>query len=250
MKVGILTVAFGEERFIQPCIDQFKGFPINDHLVMASTTPWRGDAKPDNTASLARALGARVLEKEWRDENEQRLEGILELSDNDWILIVDADEYYTRRAIEKILTRLQDAGDDDCIFESYKMEVYWKSWDLAIRPLSYPPIIAIRPNVRFTNIRDANGNKSKMPFGVITYHLSYVRTDAEVERKVKSWGHSHEVMSDWFGGVWKNWDYKSLDFHPVRGELFHEVIESPIPDEIKDRLDRFGFRTGGLWKSQ
>lgn len=249
MKVGILTPSFGEQRFIGACIDQFKGFGMR-HLVMCSTVGWNGHEENDNTADIAESHGADVMVGEWRDENKQRLEGILELSDNDWILIVDSDEYYTRRAIEKMLEALENAEDNQHIFNSYKMEVYWKSWDLTIRPLGYPPIVAIKPHVRFTNIRDAEGQRHTLPFGVITHHLSYVRTDAEVWRKIKSWGHSHEVKSDWYENVWKKWDYETEDFHPVRGELYHKVIENPLPDEIKDRLEENSFIVGGLWKSQ
>lgn len=238
MRIGVLTVAFGEERFIGACIKQFEGFPITDHLVLASTLPWYGKELPDETADVARLFGATVIVQDWDDENEQRRFGLDYLANNDWILIVDADEYYTKRAIGKIFDTLAAAPQEHKVYESWRMETYWKSWNWAVRPMLYPPVIAVRPGVYPSNIRNFEYEKFKMPFGVTTYHLSYARTDAEILRKIKSWGHAHEVPASWYEDFWLNWGFETRDFNPTRPDIFHEIVESPIPDELKDLIDR------------
>src|SRR3990172_10364129 len=98
MKIGILTVAFNEPEFIVPCIKQFEGFNF-PHLILVSNKPWGGNYQMDNTWALAKMYNiyGDVIIDYWPDAKSQYNYGLefLEKQGFDWVLIVDADEFYT-----------------------------------------------------------------------------------------------------------------------------------------------------------
>lgn len=237
MKVSVLTPAFGERRFIGGCVEQFKGFPIDKHLVLCSITPWFGDESPDDSAAVAARAGAWVLQKKWTDEDRQRLDGMELLKDSDWILFVDADEFYTKEGISTALRVLRDAPEDVSIFRSFGMLTYWRNWDTVIDPTEFNPIMAFRPRAAesLVHIRDFDGqNEVNMPKEVMLHHLAYARTNKEVLRKIRSWGHSEEVVGDWYEKKWLGWTKDTTNFHPCQPHLWTAVKRSPLPKEIRD----------------
>ncbi|MHC5066339.1 MAG: glycosyltransferase family 2 protein [Planctomycetota bacterium] len=75
-------LAFNEEDRIEACIASLKG--CDEILVVDSHSE-------DKTRELARAMGARVVERDWPGFLGQRTFAVAEAS-HDWILIIDADE--------------------------------------------------------------------------------------------------------------------------------------------------------------
>jgi len=108
MKIAVLTIAYNEEEYIRACIRQFK--PLH-HLVLVSTRNWKGVELHNKTAIIARQEGAEVIEAYWDNETNQRNYGLARLYDYDYVLIVDADEFYTPDDIQKIKDTL---GDEKC----------------------------------------------------------------------------------------------------------------------------------------
>jgi len=236
MKVGIVTPAYNEERFIGACINQFKGFPVK-HLVLVSKTPWAGKALPlDNTAKIAKELGAVVTVDNFPPDEQQRHIGLDYFKNYDWCLIVDADEFYTQKDIKQILNFLKTAGKE--VYKSEKMLVYFKDLDhIALRNDGHhgPPVIVMKPYMRFRHIRDIDYPDYFIP-NTTLYHLSYVRTDKGMIKKISSWGHSTEVLPGWYDNVWKKWTSEMMNFHPVEPRIFYKSEENPLPDEIRKLL--------------
>jgi len=246
VKISVLTPAFGERRFIGACVDQFKGFPVDKHLVLCSTKPWFGDMKQDDSARVAVEAGAWVVQREWKDEDKQRLDGVDLLKDNDWILFVDADEYYTEEAIKVIFDTLHNEERGSVgVFKANNMLTYWRDWDTIIDPPEFNPVVAFRPGAKLVHIRVFDGVlEETMPPEVLLHHFAYVRTGKEVLRKIKSWGHAEEVIGDWYEKVWVGWKEGMTDFHPTQPTCWPRTKYSPAPKEIKDRL--IGARKGYL----
>lgn len=82
MRVSALVVARNEEARLPGCLAALA--PADELVVVL-------DRSTDNSAQLARAAGARVLEGAWEVEGDRRNAGIAACT-GDWILEVDADE--------------------------------------------------------------------------------------------------------------------------------------------------------------
>lgn len=237
MKVGVVTCAYNEERFIKACIRQFDGFDV-EHLVLVSLTPWQGSAmeEVDNTAQIAKDNGATVIEGNWSRDEDQRHFGLDYFKDKgfDWCLVVDTDEFYTKESLDKIFSFLNDSPDRE-IYKPSEMLVYWKDLDHIVTPTQGPPVLAMRPHQRFSSVRDVYYDNFYIP-GTTLHHLSYVRTDAEMVKKISSWGHAHELVPNWYQDVWLKWREGDKNFHPTVPNVFEDAVKSPLPLEIKKLL--------------
>lgn len=230
-KVAVLTVAFQEEKLIEHCIKQFKPFNLY-HLVITNNISWRGGLVNDNTAELARKHGADlVVEGDWPNQEQQTNYALNLLQDYEWVIICDADERYHPDDLPKILEMLQDAQGD--ILKS-NMIVYWKTKDYQIIPdqTDYPTI-AVRSSIRFAHARETFAPIVSWTIYPM-YHLSYVRTDEEMQKKIATFHHADEFdIMNWYNNVWLPWEPASTNLHPVHPEQFKQAVFNPLPKEIK-----------------
>lgn len=221
-KIAVCTVARKEERFIGTCVDQFIPF-VDTHLVLVSDVSWTGNEEEDDTARIAEDAGAIVIRGVWETEQQQRNFGQEFLKDHDWILIVDADERYTPEVISEWIKFLETAEAD--AYGMGRVITYWKDWAHRVDPEESPGlIIAVRPNVTFTHLRSVSGHWTHLPESIVCHHGSYVRTNAEMKRKIENFGHAHEIVPGWYENKWLNWNEDSTDLHPVHPEIFKRII--------------------------
>lgn len=82
LSLSLLIITLNEESNIARCIRSASW--ANDIVVLDS-------GSTDRTCEIARALGARVYQEEWRGFGPQKRRAV-ELAKNDWILSLDADE--------------------------------------------------------------------------------------------------------------------------------------------------------------
>ena len=232
MKVGIMTIAYNEERFIGACIKQFSHTGL-EHLVLISLNPWNGASfKPDRTNDIASNLGAEVVVGDWDTEAHQRNYGLNYFKDKgcDWVLIVDADEYYSPEGIAKVSYGL--VQDVEAIVAN-DMVVYWKDIDHIVTPRQEDrPIVAIRPNQHFIIGRNSFSNIGETE--ATLHHLSYVRDDEGMLKKIKSFTHATDFdTEEWYDSVWLNWDESSTDLHPVNPAQFKVAEKKEAPDWLR-----------------
>lgn len=233
MRVAALTVAFGESHFIAACIQQFDGV-VCDHLVLVAERPLEGDEVGDDTAELAARAGAHVETGAWESQADHLNHGLSLLASYDWVLIVDADEFYTAESIRALFLAMSRSRAD--AITAPHMKVYWKTADWELVPdQTDNPIVAIRPSCRFRFMRQADC--SKEPMAGWMYHFSYVRNDAEMLRKIRSFEHAREFDTQrWYEGTWLAWTLTSTDLHPLTPAKFKRALRRPAPAEISDRL--------------
>lgn len=64
----------------------------------------------------------------------------------------------------------------------------------------------------------------------LCHHLSYVRTDAELGAKVRSFAHAADVRTDWLETTWRAWDADPNleDLHPTHPPAFKRTASQPI----------------------
>jgi hypothetical protein len=67
------------------------------------------------------------------------------------------------------------------------------------------------------------------PETIVFHHMSYARTDAQVQRKLATFGHAHEIVPGWFENVWRRWDDdRSLqNLNPCVPAAYQRIVEQP-----------------------
>lgn len=99
MKISACTIAKNEAKNIARCINSYKGFV--DEIIVVDT------GSTDDTVRIAEECGATVLYFDWCDDFSAAKNFAIEASTGDWIIFLDADQYFcencgkqVRRAIE------------------------------------------------------------------------------------------------------------------------------------------------------
>jgi len=234
MNFAVCTVAYNEAEWIEACVAQFRPFPLR-HLVLVSAAPWFGEARRDDgTATLAAAAGAEVCIQQWTSESEQRNWGLARLYDYDYVLIVDADEFFTRSGLESLLAQLE-AGGGPC-YRAGEMRTYWKTRDYVCYPYEAwdAPVIAVDPKrVRFQMQRQiqpvAENRRLKAPTLPVTlYHMSWVKSDEKVLEKIQTFSHAGAIRPGWYENIWKKWTPEMDDIIPYGFDRMRAVY-NPCP---------------------
>ena len=87
---------------------------------------------------------------------------------------------------------------------------YWKSYQYRVDPPEPTPLVVfVRLGAgRFTDCRLYQAERYfTLPVDTARFHhMSYARTDAQILRKITTFGHAREVVPGWFENVWRKWD--------------------------------------------
>lgn len=94
MKISACWIARNEEKNLPRSLESVKG--VVDELIVVDT------GSTDGTIDAARSIGAKVLETEWADDFSTPRNLALEHATGDWIVFLDADEYFPEGAAPNI----------------------------------------------------------------------------------------------------------------------------------------------------
>lgn len=230
MRLACVTVAYCEQRLILPFIQHMQD-RVEEIVVLNSTKPWSGvEAEHDNTAAIARSLGATVFEEYWPTEEEQRNTGQDYCMDYDWVIVLDPDEFITDEEWDKLVRFLETATLD--AYVTGAQHTLWKRGFIIDPPEDYKQIIAVRPSVRFTDKRCVDTSWAPAP--VELWHASWARSDAECWRKITSYAHAHEFDPvRWFGDVWLDWTPDMENLHPLSPPALKRALRVTLPPELE-----------------
>lgn len=231
MRLACVTIAFCEERFMPKFVQAMQN-RVEEIVVLNSTKPWMGDStETDNTANIARSLGATVFEEAWPTEHEQRNAGQEYLSDFDWIITLDPDEFLIDEDWIKLVNFLEVAPLD--AYVTNMQHTYWKHGFVIDPPEDYTQIIATRPSVRYFDKRCVSAPWGRAPTEL--HHFSWARNDAECWRKINSYAHADEFNTlRWFSEVWQS--DRTHNLHPLTPTSLKEAIRVVLPEEL-ERLE-------------
>jgi glycosyltransferase involved in cell wall biosynthesis len=99
IKLVAIILTFNEAKHLPRCLDSLTG--VADEVLIVDCY------SNDDTLLIAKAHGAKVVQKDWINHANQFNWGLTKLgSDTDWILRIDADEYLTSEFREEILVKL------------------------------------------------------------------------------------------------------------------------------------------------
>ncbi len=111
--IALVMIVKDEQRCLKRCLDSVQG--IVDRMIVVDT------GSKDDTQKIARASGADVYPYTWKDDFAAARNHALSLSDADWNLVLDADEYIAEGDRQDILSFL---GDGPCLGDVYIYNAY------------------------------------------------------------------------------------------------------------------------------
>ena len=86
MKISACVITKNEEKNIARCINSYKD--IVDEIILVDT------GSTDNTVEIAKSLGAKIYYYEWQNDFSAAKNYALSMAKGDWIIFLDADEFF------------------------------------------------------------------------------------------------------------------------------------------------------------
>jgi len=247
MKIASHVLFFNQDKWILKHIEMVAPF-VDKIYVAWSAVPWtynpaarmmfQNNSNPDFLKQSSYYDKIELIEGTWNLDEEQRNACLdaAKRDDMDYMLIIDADEFYFLNDIANIVNDIKNNPDYD-VYNS-KFTYYWKDFNHILTPRNASPIqdgvsvaINVKTNCRFIRCRGTNGSRLKqLPY--VCWHGSYVLTDEECWSKINIWGHAHQFdVLGWFNNKWKNWTEETTDLHPIEPSAWYKAM--PIPKETE-----------------
>ena len=236
MKIGVLMCAFREKSKIESSIKQFSGL-VDNIVIACSKSSWENNILTDDTYDLAVKAGATVRLHSWKDEKDQKNWGMELLSSMDWVIISAPDMYMTRESLVNLLDYLENNTSPSERAIGCAMKTYWKNLNTIIKPDWDFNTVAIRPTERFEySSRLKNWTTFNKAPGVLVHHLSWVKTDSEMQTKLLTYTHANELVDSWYENVWLRWHKDMTNFHPTSPSDYNRTVKYELPKEIRELL--------------
>ncbi len=252
MKFATHILCFGQDNWIMKNIEN--SYPHVEKIYIAySDKPWNYNPNARNLYNTPMDLTfiknsqfsdkIEIIEGVWDTEESQR-NSCLEMAkrDNiDYLIIHDADEFYTHNDFEKMKKWIINNPD----YSLYRCPWYnfWKSQEyITIKEngdliAGYPDIcINLKHNIKFQNKRTAIKENIGIIENIICYHMSYVLSDDEVKRKLNTWGHTNDFnVNSWYENIWLKWNEESTGLHPIQPNAWYKAIKynGILPEVLK-----------------
>lgn len=194
----------------------------------------------------------KIVEGIWDSEEDQRNAVVKQAREDemDFLIIQDPDEFYLTEEYLKNLKTIEQYPTYPFYYNPWIN--FWKRLDQALlerknilgtrySTLSISANFALNlrqfPDIHFQDCRRPNfrqGEGYRLPG--ICYHLSYVHSDEDMNRKVSTWGHSHQVHKEWMRYKWYGWTNKTKFLHPLSGPIWQKVVRfnGDLPKELED----------------
>lgn len=228
MKLAAYTPVYNEEKLITGAIKSFAPF-VSKHIVMVATKPFYGKAEElDQTFQVAFDLGAEPILTMARPEHRMRNEAmeLLDCDVYDWILVNDADMWFEHRTIEQLIKFLETCKEDIVVMPQWG---YWHDIDHVLVGDDFCPVVALRPNRRFTHIGNADGAYAKAD-ELKLHHLAWC-APKDIYKKVTTYSHAPEFDGEaWYKQYYLGWKEGQKAVLPNKR---FEVAYKPLPDELR-----------------
>lgn len=113
MKISACMIVKNEEKNIKKCIDSYKD--VVDEIIVVDT------GSTDNSVKIAQNLGAKVFYFQWINDFSKAKNFALSKASGDWIVFLDADEYFDKSQSENLRKIIKKYGKGDVEIIACKM---------------------------------------------------------------------------------------------------------------------------------
>lgn len=243
MKIAVHVLAYNVDRYINLMIKNVG--PWVDKIYIAyPPRPWdyvqnSRDTRVNPTKLESIELGewaskVEIIQGDWKKDEDTRNACFDRAKEEgfDWLIIQDADEFYTDESWKRLLEILAEDKDTE-VFKTYWYN-FWKSSHYVLED-RYGNIkernegFAVRcaPHLKFIRARSTNAKK----IGIIDepcYHYGYVKSDEEMYEKVMTWSHAHQFDGpQWFEFKWKHWNIETRNLEPRQPGFWRRAVRFP-----------------------
>ena len=239
IKIGAVYCVYDASTFLYESVHRI--YPLMDKIVfILNTKPWYGDPVQDEPFNTYKKILSmkdpdnkfELLTGTWEDETSQRNAGLdlLRGFRIDWCLIIDDDELFNRSELNGTIKMLDTA--QHAAYLIYH-QIYWKNRNTIIEGKfgSFPTFTRTDGHVYFNQDRMIIVDKPLTWFtisadNIMCYHMSYIRSDQEMLRKVNNFSHAKDIIPDWYEEKWLKWDEDMIDLHPSYANGFKKTISA------------------------
>lgn len=154
----------------------------------------------------------------------------------DWMVIQDADEFYTKTSWKRLVKAMKESTDADLLITPWFN--FWKTPEYVIENRGSGikclnegfAIRAKNSKCYFTFSRTSNA-KNRSVIDEPCYHYGYVMSDASMKQKIQTWAHTKEIssMRQWYLLKWINWEENTLYLHPGSPAYWLKAVRFPLP---------------------
>lgn len=238
MKYSLCLCVYNEHEMLPAFLRQIPDW-MERVLILVSERPWFGMRTDTEGLTLdilkaCRDPRVEIVRMHWKTEQDQRNWGLGRLSDFDWTLILDADEFFTPEQWDELKATMDGAAASTPVIRCPYL-TYWKTFDYVWSPPdSHKALIAVRPKMTaFFDKREVTADLEwELPIKM--HHLSWVKSDAAVKAKISNWMHARDFDTEaWYNGVWLKWTPEMENIAPYGGKGNIKAVFQPLPESIK-----------------
>lgn len=230
MKIGAFSPVYNEEPLIRGCIESFRGV-VDKHIILLASVPFYGSPSPeDKTKDIAESLGADVVSGSWKQEHVMRNCGNTLLKDCDWILVNDADMWWRKEELDKLLETMRTTTKDAICAPQ---RAYWYDIDHQLVGDGFMPVVALRPHVKWYHIGCVATDWDRTE--AVVDHINWCKPK-DILKKVLTYSHANEYTGgkEWYENNFIGWTEGSPAVMPD-GKIF-ETCKAPLPQELRRYL--------------
>lgn len=227
-KTAMLCCVYEDSGFLTESVQRV--YPIMDKILfLMNFKTWAGELDFDIIKNTFKSITnihdplrkIELVSGAWKDETEQRNYGLKVLKEQgiDWCFIIDDDELYNIHQVLKMVNILPTSVHSAYIIHQ---QTYWKNRNTVINSptMAVPTIVKTDGTVFFNLNRTILVNNPNTwfivsPDEIMCHHMSYVRSDEKMLRKLKTFSHAEEIRPNWFEEIWLKWDNSFTNFHPI-----------------------------------
>lgn len=248
-KFGAQYVVYEDSGFLTESV--LRIYPLMEKIVfLVGGAPWNGTGDRQHVADTLNKISALpdpdkkfiIVSKYWKSEADTRNEGlaILHAAGCEWCMTIDDDEMYNRDELAKALETIsnwQCTNGTVCLWMVPHL-IYWRNRTTVADPVTGAMPVFVSTNPREAGFTDARNVwmgpgtvwMSFQPSDLLLHHFSYVRSDAQMKRKLASFSHAHQIVPGWYENVWLKWApwLPMTDLHPTNPGSFKKIV--PVTD--------------------
>jgi hypothetical protein len=249
-RFGAVCCLYDDDAWLEPTYEA--AYEACDGIwFLLGHRPWNGGAS-DQAALLAKleslpdpAGKVRIVRGDWPTEAAERNAGLelLEREGFEYCLVLDADEIHHPAQLAAAMALARENPQIDC----WRMRclTYWKSASYRVEPPEPDPAVV------FLRVGAGRFVQNRMPVWhtdivipmetAVIHHMSYARSDAQVARKIATFGHAHQVVPGWYERVWRGWDRDRTieNLNPCWPAAYRRIVMQPaeaLPPTLRRRV--------------